>query len=293
MFISILIKYLNKHTVRKYARSALAEYEDEAIGSLKEILANENADYQLRLAIPKVLSLIGTQESVNLLLDNLNQEDLSLRFQMLRGLNRLRTNFPYLKFGENRIRNSILRESKNYHKICAYLSNKELSNSQNIQDVSDHVKAEKALDLLVSLLNERLDNTLERIFRLLGLKYSPGDMYNAYRAIISNNQDLRANAVEFLENILDPNLKRIIISIIEYSTNPVSAEEEFKVNRKNSIFLDLLRERDSWLKVCTIFYIAEANMRNYQSEIQKLTKDHDSTVKETAEYALDLLINQK
>ncbi len=292
MFFEILIQYLNKHTVRKYARNALAEYENDVINPLKNLLENEKEDYQLRNAIPKVLALIGTQESVNLLLDNLLQEDLALRFQILRALNRLRTNFPYLKFGDNRIRNSIVFESKNYHKIYSYLSNSELLDSYNIQHIPDHKKAKKSLDLLLTLLNERLDNTLERIFRLLGLKYSSGDMYNAYRAITSNSPDLRANAVEFLENILDPNLKRIIIPIIEYSTSALLSEE-FNFSRKDGMFLELLKEKDSWLKVCTIFYIAETNMNHYQSEIKKLTMDHDSTVKETAEYALDLLINRK
>ena len=146
-------------------------------------------------------------------------------------------------------------------------------------------KSKKALDLLITLLNERLDNTLGRIFRLLGLKYSPADMYNAYRAIISNNQDLRANAVEFLENILDPDLKRIIIPIIDYSTGTYStADYDLKI--KNGIFPELLKENDSWLKVCTIFCIAETNLKNYESEIRKLTTDQDQSVKQTAEYAL-------
>lgn len=287
MFISILTKYLNKHTVRKYARNALAEYENDVLHSLEEILKNDKEDYHVRLEIPKVLALIGTQESVNLLLDNLTQEDISLRFQIIRALNRLRTNFPYLKFGENRIQRSIFHESEIYHKISFYLTNNKLVINDNTIETSKHNKAKKALDLLITLLNERLDNTLERIFRLLGLKYSPGDMYNAYQAITSNNPDLKANAVEFLENILDPNLKRIIIPIIDYSTN-IFPEEETEINAKNDIFIELLREKDSWLRVCTIFYIAEMHL-NYKLEIQKLTTDHDATVKETAEYALNLL----
>ncbi|MBD3288503.1 hypothetical protein GF337_06825 [candidate division KSB1 bacterium] len=291
MFIPILMQYLIAHEIRKYARNALAEYENDAIAPLKNILENENEDYQLRLAIPKVLALIGTQQSVNLLLDNLAQEDLTLRFQILRALNRLRTNFPYLKFGENRIRNSILRETKIFGKICFYLSNKDLFEIYKNKNIQDTERAKKAVDLLFSLLNERLDNTLSRIFRLLGLKYSPADMYNAYRAITSNKPDLRANAVEFLENILDPNLKRIIIPITEYSTNTYSAEEN-RLKQKNGIFVELLKENDTWLKVCTIFCIAETNLKDYESEIRKLMRDQDTTVKETAEYALKRLKNR-
>ena len=72
-----------------------------------------------------------------------------------------------------------------------------------------------AKKLLVEALEARLDRKLKRIFRILGLKYPPNDIENAYSGIRSNDSELRINTVEFLDNLLDINLKKLIIPITE------------------------------------------------------------------------------
>ena len=68
---------------------------------------------------------------------------------------------------------------------------------------------------LVDLLEKRLDRKLERIFRLLGLKYTSDDILVIYNGLKNNKPDFRLNALEFLDNLLEPNLKKILIPIIE------------------------------------------------------------------------------
>jgi ATP:ADP antiporter, AAA family len=55
------------------------------------------------------------------------------------------------------------------------------------------------------------------VFRLLGLLYPPADIYYAYHAITSGSTHMRANALEFLDNVLHPEIKRSLIPVIEVS----------------------------------------------------------------------------
>ena len=67
IFIPILIQYLNTKVIRRVAREALAKYGNHILETLDKYLSNVEEDRQIRLQIPKVLALIGTRESVNLL----------------------------------------------------------------------------------------------------------------------------------------------------------------------------------------------------------------------------------
>ena len=64
---------------------------------------------------------------------------------------------------------------------------------------------------LIHLLEHRLDENLERIFKLLELKYPPDEIDTVYKNIKSDKSDLRVNAIEFLDNLLEVNLKKVLI----------------------------------------------------------------------------------
>jgi AAA family ATP:ADP antiporter len=78
--------------------------------------------------------------------------------------------------------------------------------------------------LLQRALRERLDLFKEVIFRLLGLIYSPESMYNAYRGVTSHNPRIRANAVEFLDNILSRDVKRMLFPVVDNSPKTIFME---------------------------------------------------------------------
>ena len=67
---------------------------------------------------------------------------------------------------------------------------------------------------LIDLLDRRLENGLEQIFQLLGLRYQQKDIDIAYQGIISEKKDMQANAIEFLDTLLTPNLKSTLLPCI-------------------------------------------------------------------------------
>ena len=123
-------------------------------------------------------------------------------------MHRLRIKFPTLKFEKYFVEKKIFEETRNYFQILTLIEKENAANGVK-------PRLRRARELLIQALEERLNDNLERIFRLLGLKYVAKDISIAYNGLVSEKSDLRANAIEFLDNILDARLKRLIIPIVE------------------------------------------------------------------------------
>lgn len=190
--------------------------EEDLVFEASELIEDENQEVQIEAM--RYLS----QHSINKI-DTLkkflsHQNDLLLRYNMIKALNKLKSKFPLLKFDEQYIESKIFDETKNYYRILLILNNQNtfMANIRcSVALIENADRLERAKQLLIKALEEKLDNNLERIFRLLGLKYEPNDMFNAYKGITNKKKDLIANAIEFLDNVLDSNLKKFIIPIVE------------------------------------------------------------------------------
>ena len=97
-------------------------------------------------------------------------------------------------------------------------------------------------DLLMRAVAERMEQRLERIFRLVGLVYSQHDIHAVYYNC-QVKPALRASAIEFLDNLLDASLKQIVIPLLEEGRRGAT----LLISRK-AVFQILLEGSDLWLK---------------------------------------------
>ncbi len=145
----------------------------------------------------------------------------------------------------------------------------------------------KARTLLACALEEKLENCLERIFRLLGLKYPPErHVERISRPDESEKAALRANSIEFLDNLLEVSLKRSLIPIVE-SSRPVALKkrsllQEISLPDEDESIELILSGDDSWLKTCTIYLLALDGNRRFEKAIRTLETTRDPLVHETA-----------
>ena len=296
-FVPTLIDHLKTKSVRRYAREALSQYGEDAVEMLAERMNDPKSANSIRLAIPKVLALMGSQKSVDALIRNLRQDDLELRFEALKALNKLKINFAGLKFDENKIETEITEQTRNYYTILLIFVEQQrakIIGERDLAENDDRNRVKEARLLLIKALEEKLDNNLERIFRLLGLRYLQSDMFNTYQSIRSKKPDLQANAVEFLDNILDFNMKKLIIPIAEsnsYSYLTGKGRELFglEISSEMDCLTILLEGDDSWLRSCTLYLLGELRNTQCIQQVKSLTKNRNQIVSETAEYALNKL----
>lgn len=288
-FLPVLINHLNTKHIRKTVRESLAEFGEDVIDTLAVTLQDAQEERGRRIAVLKVLALIGSQKSVHLLWETMATGDRHYRYESIRALNKLRARFPTLRFDPHTIRKHIDYELGLYETMLRSW----LQQTQGLNQGPNGSRREESIPmrrkaqlLLAGALEEKLENCLERIFRLLGLKYPPRDMLNAYLGLTSDKAALRANAIEFLDNLLDTSLKKTLIPIVECLRPDILRKtsrllEAGIPSEEESVEL-LLSGDDHWLKACTIYLLALDHNRLFESVILPLRESGVPLVRETA-----------
>ena len=192
------------------------------------------------------------------------------------------------------IEKRILVEANDYLHILAAMykqMSKSVANNKNFIPPQQTEQINQARYKLISVLENRLDQILERIFSLLGLKYPPRDISSVYQNLRSNKPDLRINAVEFLDNLLEPNLKKYIIPIVETSMvdtviNRTLEQLGLRVPGEFESLVMLLNGEDSELQIVTLDLIARLRDPRYVTNLGNMMNKPDPRVKEMVKYAL-------
>lgn len=284
-FIPRLVDFLKDRRFRKAARQALACHGESILGTLVAYMNDKQVNIEIRTQIPRVLVLIEHERCIEVLLDSLNEENEALRYQIIKALNKLRDRMPSAGF-DDRVDDALNDEIKRYFKILATL--------QLTCDRDDRQR--QHFDLLRRALQERLDDHINRIFRLLGLRYQPKDIYNAYAATISQNSAVRANAIEFLDNILSKRLKEVLLPIVEELPPEQVLQQadgfvgvEFETQKEALHYL--LSNGDPWLRTCALYGIGKSGLAaEFRSLILQAQQEDNYVVRETAELVMKQFI---
>ena len=276
--IPLIANKLAKRTMRAEAREALARYGSRIVGTLGDYLGDPNEKEGVQRAIPRVLGQIATTEAAEILVRHLPDSSLEMRFQILKALNRIRRDHPQVPIPGDIIDNEVLREAKHYYQLLFSVR-------------SDRAPAEPGRKLLIRTLEERLDQTLERIFRLLGLHYPPEEIYDAYRAVKSSQSQRRSGALEFLDSTLERSLKRTILPLLEESSwdrlRPLGKELfGLETLSTEQSLRELIRGDDQWVKMVALYRAAELQLKSLEAEMRIAENDLDPLVVETARLAL-------
>ncbi len=253
-----LFEQLGHQLLRSHARSALAALanaQPDIIEQMEEFLSDGELPTRQRAEIPRALATVAHQQSVDALVRRLATQRPNMRYEVLKGLSKLRTNYPSLVFDRDTISGEVCIEAGRYIQFARV--------SLMLPD-----EGEAAL-LLARTIAEIQQQRLESVFRLLGLLYPAKDLLNAYHGVMSGRRVLRANAQEFLDTLLDGNHRQLVLSLIdEQPANEAWREsvaglgDEFNdLIGTESEALDFLgKSSDPWLAACAIF--AGAGARN-------------------------------
>jgi AAA family ATP:ADP antiporter len=277
-YVHVLIGLLGNSAVRGEAIAALAAYGPAICGTLSGVLLDESVALRIRRQVPRVLRSIASQRSVDVLLGAMGEQDLSLRAAVLKALNRLRETSPELDFDDAFVMEQILKEARQYFELSAAM-----------EPFREHQGGRlSAADLLARTLEERLRMTLERLFRLLGLRYPPKEIYFAYLAVSRKRHEEATAALEFLDNTLDRGLKRFILPLLDAPENLLEhGRELFGVNvpTAEEAVRELIRSRDPWLVACAMAAAAELRLRSLAPEIAEAARQAAEEVSEVARSA--------
>ena len=273
-----ILPLLSAHKHRGAAREALVQIGPRIIGLLGDVLADPRADLALRREIPWVLGRCQTARAAEILVANLGNADPILKYQALKALNRIHDRDPKLPEHGRAIAARIFAESRAYYEALTWREWLEPD-------------APQGRNLLSRALQERLDQNLEIIFRLLGLQYPQRDIYFVYSALKDSGAERRASAIEFLDNLLHQNLKSVILPLVEESSaehliDRASQLFGIRPSSQAEILRAILRQSDVWLKACALHEIGCRRIQAMAGECRQLANDPSPLVRETAQWAL-------
>jgi AAA family ATP:ADP antiporter len=189
------------------AARAMVLLGDDVVDALHDHLQNSDASLEVRRQIPAVLLQIGTRGAGGALANNLIQADPKLRSQVISALNKLSEFDRNLNVDKQLIESAMIAELMGHYR------------SYQILGVSNKKPDES--------LTQSMTEELERIFRLMKLMFPTLDLQNAYLGIQSTDPVLHSNALEFLDNTLNPRLRARLVPLIDCE---VTLEERVRLS---------------------------------------------------------------
>jgi AAA family ATP:ADP antiporter len=259
------------------AVEALGSFGDRIVDTLRQVLASDTASIEVRRHVPAVLLRIGTAAAERLLGETLLDGDTVLRFHALAALNKLRAT------GSSRPLDTRLVETVLAAEIMGHLRSYQMLGTLDYPIESAAPVAQA--------LRESMTQEVERIFRLIKLLHPAYDLHSAFVGLQSENRAVHDNALEFLDNVLAPQLRALIVPLLdsEVSTAQRVALADrvlgTRVESREAAVTMLASSPDPWLQSCAAYAIGALRLTSLSGELDRFATSDDPLLRETVRQA--------
>jgi AAA family ATP:ADP antiporter len=275
---------LEDDAVRRAAHDALCAFGPPALAPLAVMLDEPGVPIVLRREIPDIIARIGTEAGARLLVDHLLEADVTLRLRVIGALATLRARHPDLPLDRGAIEMVLMAEVMGHYRSYQILG--------SLADGS------QSTDPVAVALETSMRYEVERIFRLMAIRWPRFDVESAYVGVTSDDAGVRANALEFLEAVLKPQVRELVLPLLDPG---VSRDE--RVRRANEVLgtrveshqdavSALVRSPDPWLRSCGAYAIGALGLTQLAGELDRLDADGDTLLRETIRQARSRLAGE-
>nr|WP_256366171.1 MFS transporter [Lewinella sp. W8] len=264
-----LLHLIVRPKLRKNVIGALEQYGAGFTGVLPDMIRSGKLSIEQIRRLPSILCRMDSRAAVELLLDLPRRYvplDIETRWESIRGLNIIQRDFPNRNIPNWKVQYLLTTEVRRYDRLQQALS-------LHLDLLSfGHSEAEIGSRRgMINLLNQRLSGGFDRIMRLLGMLYPPIDIIPVQRALQDETRKIQLNGLEFLDNLLNINHKRLLMPTLEMrqqlalkTGNEVVAtdertlrKEEFRVLRQS------LQGNDERIILASLHLIVQLADTNY------------------------------
>jgi AAA family ATP:ADP antiporter len=274
-----VIKRLAQPELTDVAVAVFAGMGDAVAGTLRDHLVDPDTPVAVRREIPAVLQAIGTPAAQFVLLESVLDSDTIVRHRIITALNKLGQVYPERQIDRRLIETVLGAEIMGHYRSYQVLST--LGAPLSAAD-----------DPLVQRIKQTMQQEAERVFRLLNILYPGHDMHSAYVGLTADDPVVQDNAVEFLEAVLSPQLRELIVPLFDRGVSP--GQRAHLANRllgaslgdRDEAVSVLMLSRDPWLQSCAAYAIGEFRLVQFQRELEKWRNHPDPLLRATAEDAL-------
>jgi ATP/ADP translocase/HEAT repeat protein/CRP-like cAMP-binding protein len=281
-FVPPLISLLRHRLLKSDARAVLIGFGSDIVEPLAHFLKEEGEDLWVRRHLPATLARIPSQRTMDVLVDALSDRDGFLRYKAITAIEALHRSSPELVVRRDPVETLTMAESLRYFNALTLHAN------------FVHGGDFGSDSLLVRALEEKQSRSRERVFRLLGLIYSRGDMRAAWVALERGTPAEHASAAEYLDNVLSGALRKRVVLMVD--DMPIDE----RVRRTNLLFrtrrrtpedtlAQLIHDDDQVIAACAIHLAAEHGISSLTDDIEYALAHRDPRdwyVFESASWAL-------
>jgi AAA family ATP:ADP antiporter len=202
---------------RETIRGALVALGEPAFARIARALEDTNGPRSLRVHLPQTLGRFGTPAAAEILLDLVEHEpDGLVRYKALRALGQL---VAEDRVGVDRGRIAACVRAN----LVGYFSLLGLRVALGTPPNAAPGAPSTTFRLFAGLLDDKLRQSIERVFRLLKIAHPKEDIHRVYLACIGIDKRARANASEFLDALLwrrDEKGLRPLIRVVSDDLSP-------------------------------------------------------------------------
>ncbi|MEP3836116.1 MAG: Npt1/Npt2 family nucleotide transporter [Algibacter sp.] len=290
-FITLIVPHLSNKELRPQAVDALFFFGETIIDLLHSIIKNETIDLEDALYIITVIEKFASQKAINKLMKLTEDTEHVIKIEAIEALKRLKWKHPHLIIKDHLIVDKILDECNLYENTLSVIHTQIVIQYKK-KNQNPETPENQARKALINLLEQRLDRQLQRMFRFLGIKYPPQDVDPILNTIMNGKEEQRIHAIEFLDNILDKQLKKELIPVAESILFETNTEEKIKklnikVLSEIECFHALLKRKDSKLKIAVLYLIEQSTDSTFKSLIEMVIQTE--TNDKVKQRAIDIL----
>lgn len=273
--IGALIEKLAEPSLAEVAITALAAFGDRIVGTLRDYLTDEDLKTDVRREIPKVLQAIASPAAQAVLTESVLDRDVILRYHTITALNKLGQRHPERATDRKLIESVLAAEIMGHYRSYQVLGTLGASLDDDANPIAHG-------------LRESIEKEAERIFRLLKILYPQYDMHSAHVGLQSNDPVVHDNAVEFLDTVLPPEVRAVVIPLFDREV-PVAARIE-AANRMLGASLGdreqaievMALSQDPWLRSCAAYAMGEMRLTRFAETLDEWAKDSEPLLRATA-----------
>jgi AAA family ATP:ADP antiporter len=265
--VDSLVRALARPAVADEAAGALAHLGTRVVPLLGSRLKDPGVGVEIKRELPGVLVRIGSAAAEQVLVDSLLHADVTLRHRVVSSLNKLRVIHPEVRIESSTIELLLAAEIAGHYRSYQVLG-----------PLQHHLKDD---DPVLEAMRASMEQELERIFRLMALLYPQTGLHDAYVGVRAANPIVRANALEFLDNVLKPELRQVLVPVLD---SQVSIEERIvladrivgaPVETSEEAVATLLASEDAWLRSCAVYAVGTLQLHGLEEEIRRFETSPD------------------
>jgi AAA family ATP:ADP antiporter len=272
-----MIEALGRPDLAEDAADAVARLGEGIVPEIARRLNDESEALEIRRELPTVLVRVGSAEAEQVLVNSILNADSTLRHRVIASLNKLRAVRPDIRIEPETVEVLLAAEIAGHYR--------------SYQVLGPLRRQLKDDDPVLEAMRHAMEQEIERIFRLLNLIHRQGGLHDAYVGLRASNPTIRANALEFLDNVLSPELRGLLVPLLD---SHVTIDERIEiadrvvgapVETTEQAVGTLLGSEDPFLRSCAVYAVGTLQLHGLEDELARVEAGGDEALRESIKTA--------